>query len=312
MSCQGSAVQLSEIASLLDTSFQTKDYTKSFPLVFCAPRVDRFFTKQQGDKLVAFLAIVPLAFVNERHRLLRAACVSSVSCLPEARGKGYASALLNDAQDYAVQFEFDFLLLFSQEKRVYEKFGFVSAGNDDLALLPRSGENKSFEELMSKLKAEARSFEVVTTLGALSLERRAAIWRFICKNAARGEADLGFSNFEKLMSLPTTQLCILSSAEKIEALCFIGKGIDYENVAHAFYFENDAGLCELVLNLQKTFDAKRLIISFGAARSKTNVAQLFKATHQSTLMIKGLRIETRELKDEFDAQRLYVPSLLSN
>ena len=111
------------IEAILSTSFSDfyrhREYFKQKPPFRILARID--------DKIVGQIG-VEYRVVNLSGRPLKIFGLIDVGVLPEYRGKGIAGNMLGHVESIAMETDIDFILLFADDSRLYDRCGYQKAG----------------------------------------------------------------------------------------------------------------------------------------------------------------------------------------
>ncbi len=121
--------ELAELGELCNQVFRTRrdgDMMREYPLLFDPANVDQLRVARSGGRIVAHVGLC-LREVEILGARLLSASVGSVATLPEARGKGIASRLMEDATRHAVERGAS-LMLISGTRGLYRRLGYVEVG----------------------------------------------------------------------------------------------------------------------------------------------------------------------------------------
>ena len=237
----------------LDAAFNAEGYASGLPQVFHkANEPWRFAVNahgasvRHGAEAAAFCAGFPFLWCTRRHGFVRALGLGSVATRPGCEGKGLASRALLRALGAAAERSFDGVFLFAEgaKARLYEKTGFLAACQDAFVFLhPQAagdgaGENairiaKAHADLVKKGFGKSRRFlEASAQEVAESPLRVARLWQALSQLSCPRVSMLGWWEFQQLLSIPSLRLRWVEREGGIEALCFLGKGADFQNVLH--------------------------------------------------------------------------------
>ena len=112
--------ELTEAAALSDAVFRDAEQTSmaiAFPHIFSAG-LNQSFAAFEAGKLVAFMGLVP-KILNIGPAKLQIHCLGSVCTAPEARGKGYASLMLEQVYRLLEQSGTSLLLVSGDRRFIY-------------------------------------------------------------------------------------------------------------------------------------------------------------------------------------------------
>lgn len=239
--------------SFLDEAFRAEGYTLGFPQVFAASNAHwRFAVDARGaptcvaEDAVAFCAGCPLSWSSSRVGFVRVLNLGSVATKPGCEGQGFASLVLQEALAAAERARLQGVVLFAEgeKARLYEKVGFAPATGDTFVFLhpAASGEGAAenatrltlaHADLVKKGYGKSRVFfdASAAELGAQpALAGR--LWQSLVRLSGPEVSRLSWREFQSLVSIPNVRVRWLERAGGVEALCFLGKGVDFQNVLH--------------------------------------------------------------------------------
>jgi len=238
------------VSALLTEAFGVSGYVQGFPHVFSTDNAHNVFLFREGGKdavggeVRAVCAGWEVAWpTGDAHvGLVRGFCVGSVATARGFEGRGYASAVLACAIDAARVRGIDAICLFSEKKRLYEKAGFVSAGGDAFVFLHPLASAASGAANNAVLVARHATL-VKTGFGRTRifcsvpaseapLEKLAQAILDFSARCAPTLSRLDAKELRTLLSIPDMQLRWLESDGAMRALCFVGKGHDFQGVMH--------------------------------------------------------------------------------
>jgi Acetyltransferase (GNAT) domain len=274
-------------------------------------------------KLEAFCSLFPSSWLHKKHGLVRAVCVGSVCAHPRARGQGLATCVLQQAFALASVAEYDFIFLFSDMLEFYGRLGYQPAGQEpfyhfDPRQLKVSASNEQKLDVHAKRLnqigfAKHRSFSVVANLANLSYENLAELWQHVCLCGARSESVLGFTEFQKMMLIPQMQLVQSRNQGKLVGSFFVGKGHDFQDVAHGVAVRDSAEFLWLLAKWREHFP--QLAFTLSAGPWAKILEKEFTSTQTPSVLLQGLDdtwLSISEIKNMFQRGEIYVRSLHSS
>jgi hypothetical protein len=239
-----SADQISpELRYLLLECFGKDHYCESFPQVFASSHFAEAFEIRHQGKLAAFAASIPFHWTQNGKRIV-GHCVGSVCSHPEFRKQGFAQRALTLAEIHARNMGADFVFLFSDLDAFYRKAGYCPFGAEHFASLSHHPQaTRVSQENLRRLVALANptSADAAAPYWECSTEQLdelpngglAALWRLLERQRHPSENLLSFSDFRSLMTIPEVTAHVLGQPIDPKAVFFVGKGADFENVAHS-------------------------------------------------------------------------------
>lgn len=300
-----------DLEPLLNASFSATHYVHSFPLVFCEGGRSRFFFEYENKQCVSFCSLYPLSFLLQQ-KLLRAGCVGSVCTDVHFRGAGFGGRVIEQAEAWAQKMGLHFLFLFSSEAKLYKRHGYIECAEDLLFRLPHKGEGNVLARFDKD--ADNSGFEFCSDVPDAAETRR--LWNFIVRYSEPGESCLSYSEFLTLLTIPDMTRCSLKRDGEFYAVCFLGKGLDYVNVAHGFVTRNRDSLLRLLFKMRCFLREREVLVFLGALCRRSEYQDLLVgAVKNKSLMVKSMPrspFSNDELAALFNESKLYVRSLQSN
>lgn len=267
------AARALKLQLLMLESFGKSNYMESFPQVFGEHASAYHFEIQRENHLAAFCASMPFHWTHNSSRYT-GHCIGSVCSNEKFRGKGFASQAITLAEIYAAQCGAHFTFLFSELDAYYRKLGYESFGEERFAPIGRSPDNNhvarnNYEKIIKHTDHVSDIFRYGYTLPgeAISQEHKVALWSFILNTSGPSENILSFPDFTTLLSIPEVEVHTLWSAHNVEAVFFIGKGADFQNVAHSISYKNTKTFALLLAKYFEKFPGRSLLIMLPPGKS---------------------------------------------
>jgi len=226
----------------LDAAFGIVGYIDGFPNVFAKSNAHWRF----GVDGLAYCAAYPVAWNTAQVGFVRGLCLGSVATRPGYEGLGHASCAIKAALHAADERGIDAVFLFAQgaKARLYEKAGFRKIGCDAFLYLHSDAQGvgsranaralrSQHANLTAKGFGKSRTFFESETrlLGEDLLAKR--LWCASVRLAEPSMSLLGWGEFRTLLAIPDMRVRWVEKREEgIVALCFLGKGPDFDNVLH--------------------------------------------------------------------------------
>ncbi len=130
---QCSESDLQETLNVLDLIFhsgKTRRMGKYYPYAYGPGNLHNMRIIKADDRIISHAAIYP-RFVNTVDGLeLKVGCIGGVATHPEYRGRGYATAVLNDCIRKMEQEDYDISILWTDSPDFYRRLGWESAGTE--------------------------------------------------------------------------------------------------------------------------------------------------------------------------------------
>ena len=158
--CQCSEFELQETLNVLDLIFhsgKTRRMGKYYPYAYGPRNLHNMRIMKAEDRIISHAAIYP-RFVNTVDGLeLKVGCIGGVATHPEYRGRGYATAVMNDCIRKMEQEDYDISILWTDSPGFYRRLGWESAGTElcfnlnpgNIFVLPTVEEGAGPEEVTS-------------------------------------------------------------------------------------------------------------------------------------------------------------------
>ena len=229
-------------ADFLDAAFGHAGYVDGFPNVFAASNRHWRF----GFENLAYCAAYPVDWHTAKTGFVRGLCLGSVATRPGHEGQGHASRAIDAALRAADERGIDAVFLFAQGAKagLYEKAGFRKIGDDAFLYLHPEAHGAGAKhnaralrsrhaDLRAKGFGKSRAyFECETRpLGGSHLAQR--LWAAAVRLAEPSSSLLGWGEFQTLLGLSDMSVRWVEKRDAgIVALCFLGKGPDFDNVLH--------------------------------------------------------------------------------
>jgi N-acetylglutamate synthase-like GNAT family acetyltransferase len=125
--------ELQETLAVLDLIFhscKTRRMGKYYPYAYGPRNLHNMRIMKADGRIIAHAAIYP-RFVNTLDGLeLKVGCIGGVATHPDYRGKGYATAILNDCIGKMEQEDYDISILWTDSPYFYRRLGWESAGTE--------------------------------------------------------------------------------------------------------------------------------------------------------------------------------------
>jgi N-acetylglutamate synthase-like GNAT family acetyltransferase len=219
------------LARLLDSAFKAQNYVQSFPHIFSSQSSAQIFAGRDRQQNLLAVCAVDTEVWSEPH-FLRGACLGSVAVEPACQGKGVGRRFLSWVVDEVrQQARHDFIYLFSDQPEFYESLGFIRIGEEILC-----------EPLLQELHHGSRRivFRPPVLTQHLNEHEILRLWPAFESGRRTGESHSSFSKFQLAASIPNMIVSwIEDEGKRIVGGCFVGKGIDFQGVAHSFFAESD-------------------------------------------------------------------------
>ena len=185
-----------------------------YPLVFGDEAPGRLVVCEENGEVRSTCAILDRDLVTA-HASIRAGMIGSVSTHPDHRGKGYASRVLDQAEDELRESGCMFSLLWADDPAFYAKRGYVEIGAENDFLLDVSSLSK-LPPCDDVRPIEERDIQQVHSLYARHPER--------VERTAQETASLIFS--------PGMEVLVRENAGQVVGYSCLGRGDDMRGVIH--------------------------------------------------------------------------------
>lgn len=213
------------------------DLAAEYPTVLGPEARGEILWAGSADLPDAALALEPVTVVGGAQEL-RLGLVGSVCTAEHARGRGYASALLDLAAERAEAAGCAALLLWADDASFYVRRGFSEVGTEmDLAFSP--------SHLLHLPKVEARP------AGSAEAPELMALY---AEHAARTDRDV--ASFARLLNGPGLETLVVWEGGECRAYAICGRGADLKGVVHEW-----GGDFESVLGLVRAHGERLLLDS---------------------------------------------------
>jgi predicted N-acetyltransferase YhbS len=254
-----------DLQLLLIESFGKDNYAESFPQVFGSLATAKQFIIRDNHAVAAFCASIPFHWqVNDCR--ITGYCIGSVCSSEKYRGQGFASRAISLAEIDAKSNGADFTFLFSDLDIFYRKLSYQSYGKELFAPLAASPAfNQTACQNLIELKKMSSDTDHSLRYGftkpgeAISPDHTMRLWNLVSKSSHPSENILGFSDFQQLLNIPLVEIHTLWHGATPVAAFFVGKGADFENVAHSAAAEHPTFLAKLFSCHFERFPASSLV-----------------------------------------------------
>ncbi len=228
-----------DLQLLLLESFGKANYAESFPQVFGPGTTAKHFILREKNTLAAFCASIPFHWCVGGRRVT-GHCIGSVCSAEKFRGQGFASKVITLAEIDAKNCGASFTFLFSELDVFYQKLGYQPYGKElfaPLAASPAFNQTATqnlaaLAEIGQKTSASLR-YRFTRPGETIAAEHAKALWALISHFSHSSENILAFSEFQRLLAIPRVEIHTLWDTTTPVAVFFVGKGADFENVAHS-------------------------------------------------------------------------------
>lgn len=301
----------SEVSTFLDLVFQKKNYPLSFPHVFSQdPRY--FVHTETAGALESFTALYPVTWKLKDSKQFSGICIGSVSVHPEAQKKGLGSAIIAHAEKRAGEFSADFLYLFSDLDKFYEKCGYKRAGSEWFIHFSNAENVKSLnsvaEQLQSKGFHKSRSFSVKESSLLNECEAK-EIFDFIGTHSSHAHSVLSQDAFLQLLKIPQMKILEVRKNNTLECVAALGKGIDFEDTIHCVFFSDSKSCLFMLSRLYE--EAPKPYLFMGELLDE-KIFQNFLLHKTPSLFLKVLNTSDEEtIRRFFSQKKLYVRGIQS-
>jgi N-acetylglutamate synthase-like GNAT family acetyltransferase len=163
--------ELQDTLDVLDMIFhsgKTRRMGKYYPYAYGQGNLHNMLIIKADEKIVSHAAIYP-RFINTKDGLeLKVGCIGGVATHPEYRGRGYATAVLNDCIKKMEQEDYDISILWTDSHDFYRRLGWESAGTElcfnlnpgNVFVLPTVEEDIRLEEIASDFSEIGRVYDL--------------------------------------------------------------------------------------------------------------------------------------------------------
>lgn len=228
--------RVQQLSVLLDSAFQVKNYTASFPHVFSSESSARIFVGvDSSNRIVATCAVDTEVWTEPAY--VRGACIGSVAVDPDFQGQGLGRHLLTWVFEHLQQdAQHDFAYLFSDKARFYEALGFRTVGTEILSVpvcssLPMPSDPRLSGDFVLRgpiATKDLRNTELNKLWAALERGRRA------------GESHASLAKTRMIFAIPEMLVSWIEGQDggAIHAGAFVGKGVDFQGVIHTLFADH--------------------------------------------------------------------------
>ncbi len=255
-----------ELPLFLLESFGKSGYMESFPQVFGNNASGKHFHIRKDGQLAAFCASIPFHWSVNGTRIC-GQCIGSVCSSEKYRGQGSAREVMTLAELDARKNGADFTFLFSDLDSFYRKLGYHPYGEEIFVALGVSpaindAAQKNLQTLLKIQSSEASKLRYGYTKPGetLSESNLIALWNLIQRTSHHSENTLSFLDFSILVQIPEVEIHTLWRNETPVAVFFVGKGADFQSVAHSSAAENLHLLARLFSCYFSKFPGRSLLL----------------------------------------------------
>lgn len=256
-------VLVSDVYALINRCFANVSYNgyqhvENFPHVF-SPANSSFLCVEALEGSIGLqgaCTVYPTSWYLPSGLGFQGACVGNVCVDVPFRNQGIGQKLLQYAEEKAQQWGCCFVYLFSDLSEFYEKAGYRPYGAENFVQLNPDFLVQFWKILKNEgLKNHKDSWDVqafVTKEGRMSPFLN-VLWSFIIQYSSHCFCLLSFQDFIKMMQIPDMEVFMIFNNREnykdidIQACCFLGKGSDFQNVIHGFYFKKPE-VCLILLD----------------------------------------------------------------
>lgn len=290
---------------LLDAAFSIPEYTRNFPHIFqSSSSASLFGGFDSSGRMIAMCAVDSEIWSEPCY--LRGACIGSVAVHPMHQRRGFGQTLLKWVIDQLLKEDrYDFIYLFSDQPQFYESIGFRQCGTERL-FAPRSeAPSPASHELI---------YRKPVLVSELTERQKLSLWSGLERGRLKGESHSCWLKFCEVVKIPEMLVSwIESSGGDFLAGAFVGKGVDFNGVAHTFFAEND--LClelfwrEFNSHLKRTGSEVLVAPGLWFGRMKNYLDERVKQTLCLVYERQGSPLNTGQLIDD---QKIYPRALFSS
>jgi predicted N-acetyltransferase YhbS len=283
-----------DLEFLTNACFQTKNYLSNFPQVFKEELRDFLFLIKYNNKVASFCSLFPFSFQLNGERI-SAYCIGSVCTDPKLRKLGLAMKTIQLAEKKAIENAADFIFLFADNNKLYNKLNYISSGKTYLAQISSSLVNKTslnnYRSLINKcndIKSENLNLKIITqtNLKELLNIEKSKIWQFIVLNSPFSECILSYLEFCDILKIKNMKMYYITENQEIMGVCFYNKGDDFQNVIHSSYYKDRKYALILIHNIFEENKEKDILFFPGAFFS--NFEDIFEYVYIPSMSIKSL------------------------
>lgn len=285
----------SQIKKFANNAFNLESYSLNFPQIFDTPIRSHIYFYNYKNENASLCAVHPIFFFNENIKII---CLSSVCVSKNLREKKIAHEMLEDVLESLERtVSKTSYALFSSDERLYHKLGFRTVKEFPLLSLT--------ENILKAIDSESltlsfKSFD--STIINQSFQKE--LWHFITVHSKKSESYMSFLEFSTILKIPKMKVISGFSKEgHLKCLCFFGKGDDFKDIFHGFYYIDKSYFKALLIYILSLKKAPLLFLSPLDRRFFSNK----KLMDYSSLMIKD--ISDSSLSKKFTSGQLFIKSL---
>lgn len=204
-------------------------YVYEYPLMLSPQNIHQSFGVKapESQELLAHIGTLPRDLMLGEVRL-KVALIGSVATAPSCRGLGLASKLLNVVHQALAADGTLLTFLWSEDRPLYQRAGYHPVGTAHLFALTSSPPTRSVSGIQLRV-AEPRDIEVL-------VQHRPGYGNQLLRSP---------EEHRTLLQIPHMQVYVLQEAGTVQAALYVGKGSDFQDIAHEWWGE-EAALLQLL------------------------------------------------------------------